>query len=108
MPSFDWRGDAFTRQIEQSIADRLERAGVEGVRVARDLVPVRSGRTRDSIAYTLNRAALTLQIHAGTPWALFIELGTRRTPARPFLRPALIAAGRAFGGGAFSPDSPPI
>lgn len=108
MSHFEWRGDAFRRQVEQHVADRLERAGTEGVRVAKSLVPVRSGRTRDSIGYTVNRASLTLQIYAGTPWALFIELGTRRMPARPFLRPALNAAGRAFGSSGGSLDSPPI
>lgn len=99
MATIAWRGDAFRRQIEDEVAARLENAGAAGVQAARELVPVETGRTRDSIAATFDRATLTLQIHADTKWAIFIELGTSRMAARPFLRPALAAVGRAFGGG---------
>lgn len=95
---FQWLGDRFRKHVEDNVAVRLEMAGASGVEVARGLVPVDTGRTRDSIGFTFNRSTLTLQIYADTRWAVFLEMGTSRTAARPFLRPALAAVGRAFGG----------
>ena len=99
MSTLVWRGEAFRKGVLDVVAVRLENAGAAGVQAARELVPVETGRTRDSIGATFDRETLTLQIHADTKWALFIELGTSRMAARPFLRPALAAVGRAFGGG---------
>lgn len=93
-----WRGDAFQKAVLDEVAARLQKAGAVGVQTARGLVPVETGRTRDSIGYTFDRSTMILQIHAATRWAIFIEMGTSRMPARPFLRPALAAVGRAFGG----------
>ena len=99
MPSLIWRGDAFRTEVLGRVATRLEHAGAFGVQVARERAPVRTGRTRASISAVVERSAMTLQIRADVRWAVFIELGTRRMPARPFLRPALDAVGKAFRGG---------
>jgi hypothetical protein len=95
---FEWRGDEFLRLVEGRLAARMDHAGRAGVEAARALVPVRSGRTKASLAFAYDRAARVLRITAGTPWAASVEMGTSRAPARPFLRPGLIAAGRAFRG----------
>lgn len=96
--NFIWRGDSFRRSVIDEVATRLENAGRVGVQVARSLVPVDTGQTRDSIGYIFSRQTMQLQIYADTFWAVFLEFGTSRMPARPFLRPALNAAGKAFGG----------
>lgn len=96
--SFVWRGDDVRRQIEGLVAARMQDAGEAGVEAARAQVPVKTGRTRASIQFTYERTSQTLRISAGTPWAVYVEMGTSRMAARPFLRPGLIAAGRAFGG----------
>jgi hypothetical protein len=92
-----WHGDRFRDAIQREVAARLQRAGAAGVAVAREHVPVRTGRTRAAVTATVDRATLTLEIRAEARWAVFIELGTRRRPARPFLRPALVAAIKALG-----------
>lgn len=106
-----WRGEAFRKSVHDEIAARLAKAGAIGVQVARQRVPVATGRTRASIGYTFDRSTMTIQIFATSRWAVFIEMGTSRMPARPFLRPALAAVGRAFGGGISTemglPNAPP-
>ncbi len=92
-----WHGDAVLAAIRAQLDARMERAGAAGVQAAQALVPVRTGQTKASIGFTYDRSQGLLQLHAGTPWAVDVELGTRCTPARPFLRPALDAAAKALG-----------
>ncbi|MDR3639519.1 MAG: hypothetical protein P4L84_37305 [Isosphaeraceae bacterium] len=96
--SLEWRGDEVRKSIERLVEARMTQAGEAGVEAARELVPVKTGRTKASLEFSYDRATQTLRISAGTPWAVFIEMGTSRVAARPFLRPGMIAAGRAFGG----------
>lgn len=96
--SLQWRGDEFRKYLEGLVEARMTRAGEAGVEAARELVPVKTGQTKASLEYSYDRTTHTLRIYAGTPWAVFIEMGTSRIAARPFLRPGMIAAGRAFGG----------
>lgn len=55
---------------------------------------VRTGRLRGSITWRLGRdlRGLYADIGSAVLYAPFVELGTSRMAARPFLRPALIAA----------------
>jgi HK97 gp10 family phage protein len=48
--------------------------------------PIRTGTLRDSINYEVNDKELT--ISANTNYAIFVELGTRKQQAQPFLKPA--------------------
>lgn len=55
---------------------------------------VRTGRLRSSISTALGSDAAGVYVDVGSnvEYAGFVELGTRRMTARPFLRPALPAA----------------
>lgn len=55
---------------------------------------VRTGRLRGSIAWRLGKDARSPYVDIGTAvhYGPFVELGTSRMAARPFLRPALEAA----------------
>lgn len=55
---------------------------------------VRTGRLRASISWRLGEDALGLYADVGSnvEYAGFVELGTDRAPAYPYLRPALEAA----------------
>src|SRR5579863_3879254 len=97
--ALSWFGARFARHVRDQTMGRLERAAQKGTAVAKRLVPVDTGQTRDSIGYTIDRKALEVTIHADTRWAIFLEFGTRFMRARPFLRPALAAAAQEFGGG---------
>lgn len=55
---------------------------------------VRTGRLRASITWRAGQDAESVYVDVGTNvhYAPYVELGTRRARARPFLRPALEAA----------------
>ena len=74
------------------IAPNMDALGKLIVAKAVELVPVDTGKLRDSIGYTFRHDTSTLQIHADMDYAIFVEMGTRRTRAQPYLRPALDAA----------------
>jgi hypothetical protein len=96
--SFSFMSGWKERLLDPVIDARMRQAGIAGVEEARRLVPVRTGKLRDSIGYIYNQQTKTLTLYADQPYASFIELGTRRIAARPFLRPALAAMGRTWGG----------
>lgn len=78
--------EALSEELDEAARESAERAAME----ARRLCPVDTGRLRASIA--------TSQVEGGwrfgsdAPYASLVELGTARTPAQPFLRPAIDAA----------------
>lgn len=68
------------------------KASAENIeREAKARVPVDEGTTRDSIRVVYSDFGMTASI--GSAWfnARFIEQGTQRQPARPFLNPAFQA-----------------
>jgi HK97 gp10 family phage protein len=69
----------------------LDDRGRRVVARAAQLVPVRTGALRSSIGHEVRMTAdgPVLIISATAPYAGFVELGTSRMPARPFIRPAL-------------------
>ena len=61
-------------------------AAADGVRTAKTIVPVRTGALRASIAWEpLPNGARLL---AARPYALYVEAGTCRAAAQPYLLPA--------------------
>lgn len=72
----------------------LAKAAVKIERRAKQLAPVDTGRLRSSVAHELGRDERGLVARIGTDvtYAIYVELGTRRMRAQPFLRPALDAA----------------
>lgn len=72
------------RQIVEAAAFKVEAR-------AKDLVPVDTGATKNSIATTIegDAAETTAQIGPTTEYAIYLEFGTYRMAPRPFLRPAL-------------------
>jgi HK97 gp10 family phage protein len=72
--------DAVARIVNQNLLEAADRAIT--------LVPVRTGRLRDSINSRMT-GRTTGSISADTPYAAYVEYGTRFMAARPFLRPAM-------------------
>jgi len=83
------------------VVDERLRTELEGaVEVAKELVPVDSGKLRESIRlegenlnYRFIADATNLR---GQPYAAYLELGTVRMPAQPFMVPALEQAFAGF------------
>ena len=63
---------------------------------SKKLVPVDTGATRASITPTISEDGLEARIGPTTLYAPYLEFGTARMEARPFMRPALEQERAAF------------
>lgn len=78
--------DLAKSEILAAFARALERIGLQAEGYAQDLCPVDTGTLRDSITHTADRNAA--YIGTNVEYAPYVELGTRRAAAQPFLKPA--------------------
>ena len=71
----------------------LAKLGVRVTTRAKQLAPVDTGRLRSSIAMEIGTDNGDVVVRVGTNvhYAPYLEFGTRRMTARPFMRPALDA-----------------
>lgn len=78
------------------VGSRLQRSGVRVQNRAKQLCPVDTGRLRSSITMTntqqTSASVLSVRVGSAVNYARYVELGTRRMRARPYLRPALSQA----------------
>ena len=73
--------------LSQAKENAVRQCGQMAEAFAKELCPVDTGALRDSIHYTVNEDSFTLS--ADAPYAAYVELGTHKPAAQPFLRPAL-------------------
>lgn len=73
-----------------NFSNKLYKVGLEVEAKAKQLAPVRTGRLRSSIHTTQKNPKLVL-VGSNVRYAPFVEFGTVKTPAQPYLRPALQA-----------------
>ena len=81
-----WKGDKFLRDMEGATEAAMEEAGSLFVAEAQRYCPVDTGKLRDSIRSEVEG----LEMFAGSDldYSVPVELGTRRAPPQPYLRPA--------------------
>jgi len=77
--------DEQSSQLEEDIHEILDNAGAAIVDHARGLVPIRTGALYNSIYYEVDEEQLSVTAGAAASYAAFVELGTRKMAARPFL-----------------------
>jgi HK97 gp10 family phage protein len=77
--------------LQQGIADGLEMAGADMESQAKDIVPVDTGFLQSTIYHNVDPASLTLELGATADYASYVEFGTRRMAAEPYIRPAFDA-----------------
>jgi hypothetical protein len=77
--------------IQAAVHEKMEDAATVGLQVAEAVVPVDTGflRSRLDVEVTEDQIILT----DDADYAVFIELGTSKMAAQPFLVPGAIAAG---------------
>lgn len=70
---------------------------------AKELCPVDTGALRSSLGFEQGKDSRGeyVDLYARRNYAAFVEFGTVKQPAQPFLRPALAEAARTFGTGSF-------
>ncbi len=75
------------------VAKDIARRAVMVERRAKQLCAVDTGRLRASVSHRLGRDSTSLFADIGTnvEYGPYVEFGTRRAPAQPFLVPALAA-----------------
>lgn len=73
-------------ELETKAARALEAVGMQGENYAKRLCPVDTGNLRNSITHTTDED--TAYIGTNVEYAAYVELGTLKTKAQPYLRPA--------------------
>jgi len=76
------------RQFADSLARVVAEAAMNIERNAKSLAPVRTGFLRNSIHAELPGGPMAY-VKAYAPYAHYVEYGTRRMHARPYMRPAV-------------------
>ena len=81
------------KQAHDSVRSNLVRLCDTMVEVAKRLSPYDTGNNRDSIAFEED-PGLTFRVFTAAGYGAYLELGTRRMPARPYFAPAFQTADR--------------
>lgn len=76
------------QDIKSKIARALEVVGGTAEGYSKQLCPVDTGNLRNSIAHEM-RSENTVAVGSNVHYAPFVELGTRKMRAQPYLRPAV-------------------
>lgn len=81
------------------VEDAVKELGTIAFKSARQIVPVDTGRLKTSIEVELERQNLISKVEIGTdvPYAAYVEYGTSRQRAQPYMRPSLTQARRQAG-----------
>lgn len=78
-----WHGDKILRRIERESPPLIRRIAEVIARIARRLVPVKSGKLQASIQVTDEGIEVT------EDYAAKVEFGTATRAAQPYMRPAI-------------------
>ena len=84
------------RAFEQATARGLEKIGLTAEGYAKSNAPVDTGRLRNSISHEVNEQ--DVYIGSNVEYAPYVELGTARQKARPFLKPAATEHSQTYKG----------
>ena len=82
--------DALQRMVEDRAKATLRSVGRKVESSARRIVPVRTGVLRESITHEPSEDELTMHVGSRVHYAGYVEGGTPKMSARPYLRPALM------------------
>lgn len=72
---------------ENQIMRALEKVGIDAERYAKLMCPVDTGRLRNSISHTHDKN--TVYIGSNVEYAPYVEFGTSKQRAKPYLEPAI-------------------
>lgn len=82
---------SLTDEGRRKVNRELKRIALQIVRKSKDQAPVDTGRLRSSISLEESRDSdgfLQLVVGSNVDYAPFVEFGTERQAAQPYLRPA--------------------
>ena len=91
-----------TEEVSQGIVRAIDRAleeiGLAAEGHAKRACPVDTGNLRNSIAHAVEPSEDAVYVGTNVEYAPYVEMGTRRTAAQPFLRPAATEHGSTYRG----------
>jgi len=87
-----WNRQALDELQTEAAQKILDAVGEQAEIRAKAIVPVRTGRLQNSIHYEPMIYGREGWLMADAPYAAYVELGTARMAAQPYLRPAVMEA----------------
>ena len=88
LEDLDELSDEQSQALEEEVHNIVETAGDNMVTYAQGIVPVRTGNLMASIFSDVDEGNLSVTLGATADYASFIEYGTVKMRAQPFLEPA--------------------
>ena len=85
-----------SRGIRRAIDRALEEIGLAAEGYAKRACPVDTGNLRNSITHAVEGSEDAVYVGTNMEYAPYVEMGTRRTAAQPFLRPAATEHGSTY------------
>jgi HK97 gp10 family phage protein len=79
----------FSKVLQVTVPARLEPVGAQMENIARGLVPVDTGYLQSTIYHALKE--MGIELGATADYAEYVEFGTSRSRAQPYIRPAFDA-----------------
>lgn len=85
----NWNGAAVQAAVLVAVESALRKLSNEALQYMQSIVPVDTGRLRDScfVEVSVFGGRIRVSIGADTRYAIFVELGTSSHPAKPYIRP---------------------
>lgn len=77
----------YSQHVLDALDEAVQRGALKVLATAKELSPVDTGRLRNSIHYSKTGEA-EAEVKATANYSTFIEFGTSRQRAQPFMRPA--------------------
>ena len=81
-------GSEVIAELKSKIPSALEEIGLAAEGYAKRLAPVDTGRLRNSISHTVEGTEAAV-VGTNVEYAPYVELGTSKTGAQPYLRPSI-------------------
>lgn len=89
----NWNPRAVEAAVSGKLIERMDEVGQFVTEQAQSRVSVRTGKLRENITYEVDARENHVEVRVGARkpyfWAWFLEMGTRKMRARPWLRPAV-------------------
>lgn len=82
--------EAVLNALDSQIEAGLTAVGMTAESHAKDLAPVDTGRLRNSLTHQVEMSEKAVYVGTNVEYAQFVENGTQRMKARPYLRPAVV------------------
>ena len=81
--------DLIESASNEAIARALEAVGLQAEGYAKMLCPVDTGNLRNSITHEVDSGEHAVQVGTNVEYAAYVEYGTSKTTAQPYLEPAI-------------------